>query len=87
MLGESSLKDCAVGGSDRAPHPIGYLFVVETAQRLELPRYKADRHFTRDFPGGMPTHAVGDDKDAPVGHQDETILIPRPDDADIGAAS
>jgi hypothetical protein len=87
MLGESSLKDCAVGRPDRATHPIGYLLVGETAERLELPRHKANRHFTRDFAGGMPTHAVGDDKDAPVGHQDETILIPRPDDADIGAAS
>jgi len=35
----------------------------------------------------VTAHAIGNDKDPAIGNQDETILIPRPDDADIGATS
>src|SRR6266576_2948434 len=87
VLGECALEDRAVGGADRPAHPLGYLLVAQPAQRVELSRHEAHGHFTGHFARSVPTHAVGNDEDAAVGYHEVAILIPRPDDADIGAPS
>ena len=43
------------------------------------------RHVARHLTGRMPAHAVGDDKNSAVRNHEKTVLIPRPDDADVGS--
>src|SRR5439155_1260563 len=50
-------------------------------------RHEAHRHLARDLTGGVPAHAVRNHEDSPVRHHEEAVLVPRPDDADVGAAS
>ena len=45
----------------------------------------AYRHLARDFARRMTTHAVGHDEDPAIGNHEVAVLIPRPDDSDVGA--
>ena len=51
---------------------------------MDLVGDDAHRHLARDFPRRVSAHAIGHDEDPPVGNHAETVLIPRPDDADVG---
>src|SRR2546422_9613323 len=86
VLGESALKDGAIGGPDRRAHPLGHLVVAEPAQRPELARDVAHRHLARHFARRVPAHAVRDDKDPAVGDHEVVILVPGADHPDIGTA-
>src|SRR3989449_8414908 len=86
VLGESALKDGAVGGPDRGAHPLGHLVVAESAQRPELAGDVAHRHLTRHFARRVPAHPVRDDEDPAVGDHAVVILVPGADDPDIGTA-
>ena len=86
MLGERALKNRAVGRPNGGPHPVRDLLIGQAAQRMDLIRHDPNRHFAGDFPGGVSTHAVGHDKDPPVGDHAEAVFISRPDNADVGAA-
>src|SRR5258708_21769857 len=84
VLGERALEDGRVGRADRVAHAVGDLLVVEAAQRAQLPRDQPYRHLARHFTCRVATHAVGDEKDPPLGDHEVAILVPRPNDADIG---
>src|SRR3989442_240981 len=86
VLGESALKDGAVGGPDRGAHPLGHLVVAESAQRPELAGDVAHRHLTRHFARRVPAHPVRNDEDPAVGDHEVVILVPGADDPDIATA-
>src|SRR6266581_8254194 len=87
MLGERALEDGAVRGPNRDTHALRYLLVAQTAQRIELAGDVAHRHLARHLTRRMTAHAVGDEEDPAVGDHEVAVLIPRPDDADVGATS
>jgi hypothetical protein len=87
VLGEGALENRAVSRPDGCPHAIGDLAIGQASERLELSRHETHRHLAGDLAGRVTAHAIGNDKDPAIGNENETILIPRPDDADIGATS
>jgi hypothetical protein len=53
---------------------------------MDFVSYDPNRHLARHFSRGVTAHAVGHDKNSPVGDHAEAVFISRPDDADVGAA-
>ena len=86
VLGERALENRGVGRPDRLAHPFGDLLVAQALQGAELASDEFDRHLARDFARRMPPHPVGHDEDAAIGDHEVVILVPRADNADIGAA-
>src|SRR2546421_12998685 len=83
VLGEGALEDGAVRRPDGGAHAVGHLVVAQTLEGPELARDEAHGHFARDFARGVPAHPVRDHEDAPVRDDEEVVLVPRPNDADI----
>src|SRR5258705_1774345 len=54
---------------------------------MDLVRHNPYGHLAGDFTRGVASHAVGHDKNPPVGNHAKTVLVPRPNDADVGATS
>ena len=71
---------------DCRAHPFRDLGVAQAADGMDLIGDNPYRHLAGDFARRMPAHAVGNDKNSPVGNHSETVLIPRPDNADVGTA-
>ena len=86
VLGQRALKDRAIRRTDRGAHPLGDLLVGQATDRMDLIGDNPHCHLTGDFARGMSSHAVGNDKNPPVGNHAKTVLVPRPDDAHVGAA-
>jgi len=85
VLGQCALEDLTVRRSNRRTHPLRDLLIRQAADRVDLLGDDAHRHVTRDFSRRVAPHAIGHDKNPAVGNHAETVLIPRPDDADVGA--
>ena len=86
MFGERALEDRAVRRADRGAHAIRHLRVGQAAKRMDFVHDDLYRHLARYLARGVPPHAVRDDKDSPIGNHAKTVFIPRPDNADVGAA-
>ena len=85
-LGQHTLVDAAIRLMERELYAIRRLGFEHRRQPQEVPRDDLYRHLARDFPGGVSSHAVGDDKHttASVSLSEEIVFVARPNHPDIG---